>query len=100
MTPSTLADGTASSPCADCYRALYDSCRSGAIASWPAERQESEFARLVSDFALCARGARLRSERVLADIRLALAPVADRAQVSVPTLIERAIADYYQSRWL
>ena len=95
MSPSTLTDGALQSACADSYRALYESCRDAELARWPAERQVSELARLVSDFALCARVARLRPDRVLADLRAALAPIVHSDRVPVTALIQRAIVDYY-----
>jgi hypothetical protein len=97
MSPSTQTSGSSGTRCADSYRALYESCRDEALERRPAHDQLSELARLVSDFVLCARGAHLRSDAVLADLRMALEPVVERGQVSVPTLIERAIKDFYQA---
>lgn len=99
MSPSTSTDRPAEAPCADSYRALYEGCHSDELARWPADRQVSHLARLVSDFALCARAARLRPDVVLAELRAALDPVGRRGAVHVPTLIQRAIADYYAAQW-
>ena len=99
MSPSTVTDRPVDAACADSYRALYEGCRSEALAQWPADRQVSHLARLVSDFALCARTARLRPEVVLAELRAALEPVGRRGAVHVPTLVQRAIADYYDAQW-
>ena len=99
MMPSTSADTTTQPPCADAYRALYEACRSDELARRSADHQVSQLARLVSDFALCARAAKLRSDVVLAELRSALEPIVREGQVHVPTLIERAIRDYYQSHW-
>jgi hypothetical protein len=98
MDPSTLMDQARDAACGDSYAALYHGCRSSEIAAWPAAMQVSELSRLVSDFALCARGAQLRPERVLADLRIALQPVARRPQVSLVDLVQHAIRDYYDGR--
>jgi hypothetical protein len=98
MSPSMQTSGSSGAPCADTYRALYESCRDDVLVRRPAHDQLSELARLVSDFALCARRAHLRSDEVLADLRAALAPVLARGEVPVPALIERAIRDYYQAQ--
>jgi hypothetical protein len=97
MSPSTQTSGSRGTRCADSYRALYESCRDDVLQHRPAHDQLSELARLVSDFALCARGAQLRSDEVLADLREALEPILARGEISVPVLIERAIRDYYQA---
>ena len=99
MSPSTATDEGADARCADSYRALYEACRSEQLARRPADQQVSQLARLVSDFALCARAARLRPEVVLSDLRAALEPVARRGAVHVPALVQRAIADYYDAQW-
>lgn len=99
MSPSTVTDPGADARCADSYRALYEGCRNTELARWPADRQVSQLARLVSDFALCARATRRRPETVLADLRAALEPVAQRDGVHVPALVQRAIADYYDAQW-
>lgn len=95
MTPPTSTDPGRQGPCLESYAALYAACRNRYVLQWDEREQLSEFARLVSDFALCARAARLRPEVVLVDLRAALAPIPVRTRVSMPDLIEQAIRDYY-----
>lgn len=99
VTASVEQDGTGRDECARRYKAFFDGCRNAELAALPPEQQLWELTRLISEYAVSAREARVPSQDVLAELRSALAPVAQARRVSVAALMHRASADYYAVRW-